>query len=81
MNPAHTLGGGQWAQHLLLPHPRLGAGRARARGGFGALTALAELATEAGKAETLAAGRVAEASVLALAQPLAASPVEARGTG
>lgn len=76
---------GQWAQRPLLSHTQAGQGQGRGVGwehvGCGALTPLAELAVEASGAETLAADGVAGGSVLTLTHPLAASPVEARGTG
>lgn len=48
--------------------------------GHGTLTPLTELAVEAGGAEALAADGVAGSSLLTLARPLAASPVETRRT-
>lgn len=45
------------------------------------LTPLAELAMEASRAEALAADRVAGGAMLTLARLLAASPMEAGGTG
>lgn len=56
-------------------------GEGQGEGWDGALTLFAELATEARGAETLAADRVAVGSMSTPTHPLAASPVEARGTG
>lgn len=72
--------GGGTGLSILCPEPRAGGARWECVGAR-TLTLLAELAVEAGRAEALAADGVAGGTVLTLASLLAASPMEAGGTG
>lgn len=81
MSLAHTLVGAVGSASPLPPPAQDWARGWDGSTGRGALTHLAELALEASGTETLAADGVAGGSMLTLARPLAASPIEARGTG
>lgn len=84
MSPAHTLEGTVGSAPLL-PCTQTGQGGAEGRDGeprgARSLTPLTELAVEAGWAEALATDGVTGGSLLTLAGLLAASSMEAGGTG